>query len=170
MRMIEHIPELMEAGICSFKIEGRMKSAYYTALVTNAYRHAIDEAIRGESLNPLWVAETEKLSHRPYCTGFYFGDPGQHYAEASYFQTADVVAIVDECDGAGNALCSQRNKFIKGDELELLLTEGAPVSFKAENLRDAEGAAIEDTRHATMKFQMQLPCFAPEGTIIRKCR
>ena len=170
MRMIEHIPELMDAGICSFKIEGRMKSAYYTAVVTNAYRHAIDEALRGEKLNPLWVEETEKLSHRPYCTGFYFGDPGQHYAEASYFQTADVAAIVESCDEEGNALCSQRNKFLRGDRLELLLTDGPAISFLASELYDLEDGELEDTRHAMMKFKMKLPCAAPEGTIIRKCR
>ncbi len=170
MRMIEHIPELMDAGICSFKIEGRMKSAYYTAVVTNAYRHAIDAAIRGESLDKLWIDETEKLSHRPYCTGFYFGEPGQHYAEASYFQTADVVAIVESCDEKGCAVCSQRNKFLSGDTLELLLTDGAPVSFTAENMENMDGKPIEDTRHAMMKFKVKLPCYAPEGTIIRKCR
>ena len=78
MRMIEHLPELIEAGVDSLKIEGRMKSAYYTAVVTNAYRHALDAALRGEKLDPVWVEETEKFSHRPYSTGFYFGDPGQH--------------------------------------------------------------------------------------------
>ena len=82
MCMIEHMPELIDAGISSFKIEGRMKSAYYTAIVTNAYRHAIDAAVNGENLDRLWVEETEKVSHRPYCTGFYYGYPGQHYAQA----------------------------------------------------------------------------------------
>ena len=85
MRMIEHITELIDAGVTSFKIEGRMKSSYYAAVVTNAYRNAIDAAINGRELDPLWLRETDMVSHRPYCTGFYFGEPGEHYAEASYF-------------------------------------------------------------------------------------
>lgn len=170
MRMIEYIPQLMDAGICSFKIEGRMKSAYYTALVTNAYRHAIDEALAGKALDRLWVEETEKISHRPYCTGFYFGEPGQHYAEASYFQTADVAAVVKSCEENGEAVLTQRNKFTAGDTLEILVPQGRPVSFTAENLRDNDDNPIEDTRHSMMEFKLKLPCFAPEGSIVRKCR
>ena len=90
MCMIEHIPELIDAGIDSFKIEGRMKSSYYAAVVTNAYRHAIDAAVAGAPLDPLWVEEVNKVSHRPYTTGFYFGDPGQYYHDATYFTDADV--------------------------------------------------------------------------------
>ena len=78
MCMIEHIPELLDAGVSSFKIEGRMKSSYYAAVVTNAYRQAIDAAAEGRTLDRLWVEETEMVSHRPYSTGFYYGYPGQH--------------------------------------------------------------------------------------------
>ena len=70
MCMIEHIPELIDAGVTSLKIEGRMKSAYYAAAVTNAYRHAIDYALEGEALPQVWIDELNKVSHRPYCTGF----------------------------------------------------------------------------------------------------
>ena len=101
MCMIEHIPELIDAGIDSFKIEGRMKSSYYAAVVTNAYRHAIDAAIAGAPLDPLWVEEVNKVSHRPYTTGFYFGDPGQYYHDATYFTDADVAAVVETCDAEG---------------------------------------------------------------------
>ncbi len=170
MRMIEYIPQLMDAGICSFKIEGRMKSAYYTALVTNAYRHAIDEALAGKALDRLWVEETEKISHRPYCTGFYFGDPGQHYAEASYFQTADVAAVVKSCEKNGEAVLTQRNKFVVGDTLEVLVPKGKPVAFTADKLMSIDNESISDTRHSMMEFKMKLPCFAPEGSIVRKCR
>jgi len=170
MRMIEHLPELLEAGITSFKIEGRMKSAYYTAVITNAYRHALDAALEARSLDALWVAETEKVSHRPYSTGFYFGEPGQHDAEASYFSTAEVVAVVEECDGEGNALLTQRNKFSRGDELELLLPDRAPVRFRAELLLDAEGAQIEDTRRAMMPFRLKLPVCAPPQCVVRRDR
>ena len=170
MRMIEHLPELIEAGITSFKIEGRMKSAYYTAVVTNAYRHALDAAKRGDPLDPLWVEETEKLSHRPYSTGFYFGEPGEYYGDASYTSQADVAAVVECCDPNGMAWLTQRNKFSRGDELELLLPEGRPLRFAAEELWDEEGNAIADTRRAMMRFRMQLPAEAPALAIVRKNR
>ena len=170
LRMIEHLPELLDAGITSFKIEGRMKSAYYTAVVTNAYRQALDAAVEGKPLDPLWVAETEKLSHRPYSTGFYYGYPGQHYDEASYSATADVVAVVEDCDGEGNALLTQRNKFFRGDELELLLPGQAPLGFCAEQLFDSEGNELEDTRRAMMEFRLKLPACAPKGAVVRKNR
>lgn len=170
MRMIGHLPALLDAGIESFKIEGRMKSAYYTAVVTNAYRHALDAALAGEALDPLWVEETEKVSHRPYTTGFYFGEPGQHYAEASYFSTTDVAAVVQHCDEGGNAILTQRNKIVPGDRLELLCPEGRPIPFAAGELYDGEGKPIPDTRKAMMTFRMRLPVSAPEMSLVRKLR
>ena len=170
MCMIAHIPELLEAGVSSFKIEGRMKSSYYAAVVTNAYRHAIDAALKGCPLDPVWVEETEKVSHRPYSTGFYYGDPGQHYSSASYTTDADVMAVVDSCDQDGNAVLIQRGKFFRGDPLELLLPDRKPVSFTAERLYNAEGEEIEDTRHPAMVFQMKLPVCAPQYAVVRRCR
>ena len=170
MCMIEHIPELIEAGVDSFKIEGRMKSSYYAAVVTNAYRHAIDAAVSGEGLDRLWVDEVNKVSHRPYTTGFYFGEPGQYYHDASYFTEADVAAVVEDCDAEGNAVLFQRNKFYKGDELELLKSDGAPIAFTVEHMYNAEGEEIDDTRHAMMEIHMKLPTVAEKYSIIRKCR
>ena len=170
MCMIEHLPELIEAGVSSFKIEGRMKSSYYAAVVTNAYRHAIDAAVAGRPLERVWVEETEKLSHRPYCTGFYFGDPGQYYADATYFTNADAAAVVESCDAEGNAVLTQRNKFYRGDTLELLLPDGKPISFAVEAMTDAEGNELADTRHAMMEIHMKLPMYAPRSAIVRKCR
>ena len=170
MNMIEHLPELIDAGVTSFKIEGRMKSAYYAAVVTNAYRHAIDDALAGRPLDPLWIEETEKVSHRPYTTGFYYGYPGQHYAEASYTTGADVAAVVESCDDNGEAVLCQRNKFSLGDELELHTPDGAPVKFTPEHMYNAEGEEIVDTRHAMMEIHMRLPKYAPRLSIVRKCR
>ena len=170
MRMIEHIPELMDAGICSFKIEGRMKSAYYTAVVTNAYRQAIDAALAGHELDQLWVEETEKVSHRPYSTGFYFGDPGQHYGSASYSSDADVAAVVESCEADGSAVLTQRNKFYEGDRIELLLPGERPISFIAEDMYDAEGELISDTRRAMMEIHMKLPVYAPKFSVLRKVK
>ncbi len=170
MCMIEHLPELIDAGVTSFKIEGRMKSSYYAAVITNAYRHALDAAIQGRPPDKLWVDETDMVSHRPYTTGFYFGQPGQHYAEASYVTSADVAAIVEQCDERGNAVLTQRNKFALGDELELLTPGGVPLAFTVTELKNADGEDIADTRHAAMRFQMPLPAHAPPYSILRKRR
>lgn len=170
MCMIEHLPELIDAGVTSFKIEGRMKSAYYAAVITNAYRHALDTAIEGGALERIWVDETDMVSHRPYTTGFYFGEPGQHYAEASYFTSADVAAVVESCDESGEAILTQRNKFSVGDELELLSPKGEPVGFKVEHMYNTEGEEIADTRHAMMEIHMKLPHFAPRYSILRRRR
>ena len=147
-----------------------MKSAYYTAAVTNAYRHALDAAMAGRPLEKLWRDEVDMLSHRPYSTGFYFGTPGQHYGEASYSATADVVAVVEDCDAEGNALLTQRNKFFRGDELELLLPGQKPISFLAGQICGEEGEELEDTRRAMMPFRLKLPQVAPKGAVVRKNR
>ena len=170
MCMIEHIPELIDAGITSMKIEGRMKSAYYTAVATNAYRHAIDAALHGERLDPIWVEETLKIRHRPYSTGFYFGMPGQSYEHTNYTSTYDVAAVVEECDDEGNAVVTQRNKFAAGDRLELLCRDARPVSFVAGELRDEEGIIIEDARHPMMTVRLKLPCKAERFAIVRKAK
>ncbi len=170
LRMIEYLRDLYDAGIDSFKIEGRMKSAYYTAVVTNAYRHAIDALEAGIPLDNVWIEETEKVSHRPYCTGFYYGDPGQHYGSSSYTQTADVVAVVESCDEQGNAVLTQRNRFFRGDILELMNPKTIPVLFTAERITDSDGNEIIDTRHPMMRFCMKLPVSVPQFTIVRKPR
>ena len=168
--MIEHIPELLDAGVSSFKIEGRMKSAYYTAVVTNAYRHAIDAALAGEELDPIWVEETRKVSHRPYTTGFYLGQPGQYYPDSMYDSDAEVAAVVESCDEQGNAVLTQRNKFYPGDTLELLTPDGQPLAFRVEQMFDADGQELEDTRRAMMEIHMRLPVSAPPLSLLRKCR
>ena len=170
MCMIEHIPELIDAGVTSFKIEGIMKSAYYAAAVTNAYRHAIDYALRGEELPQVWIDELNKVSHRPYCTGFYYGDPGQHFAEASYFSDAYVCAVVENCADDGFAELTQRNRFCVGDMVELLTNEGEPISFAVTELWDENGEAIAATPHAMMKFKMRLPVKCSALSILRRIK
>lgn len=170
MCMIEHLRELIDAGVTSFKIEGRMKSAYYAAVITNAYRQALDAAAQGRPPDELWVRETDMVSHRPYTTGFYFGEPGQHYAEASYVTSADVAAVVESCDENGKAVLTQRNKFSVGDELELLTPGALPQSFTVEQMHNDAGEEITDTRHAMMKIHMSLPAYAPPYSILRKRR
>ena len=170
LRMIEHLQEMAEAGITSFKIEGRMKSAYYAAVITNAYRHALDAAAAGDPVPELWVRETEMVSHRPYCTGFYLGNqPGQCYA-GTYESGADVVAVVESCDEEGNAVLTQRNKLAVGEELELLTPDGEPITFTVGALLDAEGESVPDARHPMMSFSTKLPKAAPRLSILRRRR
>lgn len=168
MRMIEHLPELLDAGVTSLKIEGRMKSAYYTAVVTNAYRHALDEALAGKPLDPLWTEETDKISHRPYTTGFYFGQPGESYDKVTYTSDASVAAVVEECGEDGWATLTMRNKIAVGDALELLLPEGSPIPFTAEEFFDEEGHALSETKLVMMRYRMKLPLRAERLSIVRK--
>ena len=170
MCMIDHIPELMAAGLDSLKIEGRAKSAYYAAIVTAAYRHAIDAAAAGKPLDPVWREEVEKVSHRHYSTGFYFGQPGQYTADARYIRDWQVVAVVTACDAAGNATLSLRNKFSTGDELELVGPDVAATPFVAGEMTDADGFPLPQPRNPQMVFHMKLPRQVPPLSLIRACR
>ncbi len=170
MCMIDHIPELMEAGLDSLKIEGRAKSAYYAAAVTAAYRHAIDAAAEGRPLDSVWREEVDKVSHRPYSTGFYFGQPGQYTGDARYVREWQVVAIVTSCDADGNATLSLRNKFAAGDELELVGPDVAALPFTAPAMEDENGWPLTEPRTPQMVFRMKLPRQVPPLSILRACR
>ena len=170
--MIEHIPELMEAGIDSFKIEGRMKSAYYTAVVTNAYRMAMDAYCMGEyRYDPLWRRELESVSHREYATGYYFSDPhtdANLTSDTGYlFEKAYLATVLSYNEQSGEALCVQRNKFSVGEPVELLTPGKTGVSFTVEALWDEAGVPIPSVPHPQMKFRMRPPFPVKEGDILR---
>ena len=167
MCMIEHLPELMQAGITSLKIEGRMKSAYYVGAVTNAYRHALDAVLAGKAVPDVWRRETEQISHRPYSTGFYFGEPGQYTAESAYYSGAEICAVVVG-SLAGRTLLTQRNKFEAGDALELVTRDREPVSFIAADIRDEEGTSLQTVPHPLQRFTMPLPAPAEPLSIVRR--
>lgn len=175
MCMLEYIKELVEAGVSSLKIEGRAKSSYYVGVVTNAYRMAVDGYLQdpGNWTLPGWLMdEVRKVSHRDYSTGFYFGRPeqGQRYEGAGYIRICDIVALVERVEN-GRVICTQKNKFIQGDTLELLQPGKKPVSFVAGEMTDGEGSPIQDTRHAAMTFSFPISLFPEvpaEGSIIRK--
>ena len=169
MCMIEHLAELMDAGVTSFKIEGRMKSAYYAAVTTKAYRHAIDDAFAGKPFDRLWLEECMKVSHRRYSTGFYFGEPGQYYDDAMYSSDADVCAVVESCEGC-EAVLTQRNKFSLGDTLELVNAAGRPLRFTVTEMRNAEGEYIDSAPHPMMELHMTLPAPAERLSILRKLK
>ena len=170
MCMIGHIPELMAAGVYSLKIEGRTKSSYYAAAVTNAYRRAADAAMAGEDLDPVWIREVYQVSHRPYSTGFYFGEPGQYTDDACYFSESDVAAVVESCDSGGRAVLSQRNRFSPGDELELLSPGRAPVPLTMGPMTDGDGNPVEAANHPKMELHVKLPPDTPRYSILRKKR
>ena len=172
MCMIEHIDKLAEVGVTSLKIEGRAKSAYYVAVVTNAYRMAVDE-YRKDPYNfklPDWIRdEVYKVSHRKYSKGFFFGTPeeSQYYENSGYIRNYDVVAVVEECRD-GIVYCTQRNRFFAGDKVELLAPSCKPVELVLDTLYDENGEQIETANHAMMKFSFRCDKVFPNGTVIRK--
>ncbi len=172
MCMIEHIDKLAEVGVTSLKIEGRAKSAYYVAVVTNAYRMAVDE-YRKDPYNfklPDWIRdEVYKVSHRKYSKGFFFGVPeeSQYYENSGYIRNYDVVAVVEKCD-SGTVYCTQRNRFFAGDKVELLAPSCKPVELTLDTLYDENGEQIETANHAMMKFSFKCDIVFPSGTVIRK--
>ncbi len=170
MCMIDHIPELIQAGVHSLKIEGRAKSAYYAAMTTAAYRHAVDAAAEGRPLDPVWRAEVDKVSHRHYSTGFWFGQPGQYTQDARYIRDWQVLAVVRACDGAGNALLSLRNKFAAGDALEVVGPDLPAFPMTAPMMEGLDGQPLAEPRHPQMEFRMKLPRAVPPLSLVRANR
>jgi len=167
MCTIDHLKDLMDAGIDCIKIEGRAKSAYYAAIVTGAYRHCIDDIAAGKEIDPVWRDEVEHVSHRVYSTGFYYGHPGQYTENSRYLREWQVCAIVEECDEKGLALCSLRNKFAAGDELEVVGPDLRPLAFNVGEMKDLEGATLTEPKTPQMKFYLQLPQPVPPLSILR---
>ena len=170
MCMIDHIPELLRAGVDSLKIEGRAKSAYYAAMTAAAYRHGVDAAAEGRPLDPAWRAEVDKVSHRHYSTGFWFGQPGQYTDSARYVRDWQVLAVVTACDALGNARLSLRNKFAAGDEVEVVGPDVPAFLMSAPMMRDVDGFELREPRNPRMEFYMRLPRPAPPLSIVRACR
>jgi len=159
--MIEHIPEIVESGITSLKIEGRMKSSYYVATVVKAYRQAIDAYLSDKEnyrFNPEWLTEVSKASHREFSIGFYFGKPEkQIYATSSYIRTHDIVGMVKGYDiESGLATIEQRNKVFKGEEVEILTPDEKSYTIKLDKLWDEEGNEIESTPHPQMIYKIKV--------------
>ena len=169
---IEHIPELVEAGINSFKIEGRMKSAYYTAVATNAYKMAIDSYFSGNyEYDPKWYKELESVSHRDYHTGYYFTDSHADANLASnngYIKDKAYLAVAVSYDKKRNlAEFTQRNKMCFGDEAELLTPGKIGRELTVGELYDANMNPIESTPHPYMTFYMKTDLEVFPGDILR---
>ena len=168
MCTIDHLKDLMDAGIDCIKIEGRAKSAYYAAIVTGAYRHVIDDIYAGREIDKVWRDEVDHVSHRIYSTGFYYGEPGQYTENSRYIREWQICAKVEECDENGLALCSLNNKFHAGDVLECVGPDLRPFEFAAPTMSDLEGNALDEPRTPQMKFYMQLPKPVPALSMIRR--
>ncbi len=167
MCMIDHIDDLMKVGVDCVKIEGRAKSAYYAAIVTGAYRHVIDDVAAGRPIDPVWRDEVEHVSHRHYSTGFFYGEPGQYFANSRYIRDWQVCAIVTECDDNGMATLSLRNKFSAGDLMEIVGPDLRPFELTVPMMEDVEGNPLEQPRTPQMLFRMQLPKKVPAMSILR---
>ena len=168
MCMIDHVTDLLAAGVSSLKLEGRAKSAYYAAIATGAYRHAVDAAAAGTPLDPVWRDEVEHISHRHYSTGFFYGQPGQFTDDARYVRDWQIVAKVQSCDGDGNAVLTLNNKFAVGDALELVGPDVRPQALTVDALWDGDGLPLEEVRHPQMVFRMKLPQQVPPLSLLRR--
>lgn len=171
MCLIDHLDKLAEAGVTSFKIEGRAKSAYYVSVITNAYRMAMDHYLADPDNYhlPEWMRdEVFKVSHRKYCTGFFFGHPNacQYYESGGYIRSCDVVGIVSHCEN-GIVYATQRNRFFAGDTVEILSPGRKPVVLKMDEIYNGDGERIETVNHAMMAFSFPCAEEFPENSIIR---
>ena len=169
MCMIRHLDKLAEAGVSSFKIEGRAKSAYYVATVTNAYSAAL-RCVKENREIPQWIAdEGYNVSHREYCTGFYFGtyDAKQIYESSGYIRNCDFVGTIDGFEN-GRVLLTQRNYFTVDDDLEVLMPHRPPVKFKPSALFNSEGEEIRVANRATEKLTAICEGEFVRNSILRK--
>ncbi len=169
--MAEHLKEMQQAGIGSLKIEGRAKSQYYVAVTANAYRGALDSLYTSDDdwTLPSWVSqELNKISHRNYSTGFYFGRPenSQTYSHAGYVRDYSVAAVVDGYEN-GMVTAILKNKFLKGQELDCLEAGSEPFKVVANELYDGEDNLIESAPHPMMKIKIPFPRPIKTGSMLR---
>ena len=167
MCMIDHLDDLMDAGVDCLKIEGRAKSAYYAAIVTGAYRHVLDDVAAGRPVDPVWRDEGEHVSHRHYSTGFFYGQPGQFYEDARYIRDWQICAVVTDCTPEGLATLSLRNKFACGDQVEVVGPDTKPFTMTAPMMTDSQGLPLTEPKTPQMVFTMQLPHPVPSMSFVR---
>lgn len=173
--MIEHIPEMIAAGIDSFKIEGRMKTALYVATVARTYRKAIDDYLESEEkyrANMDWYkAEISKCTYRQFTTGFYFGKPDENtqiYDSNTYVNEYIYLGIIDEISEGGlQAKIEQRNKFCVGDEIEIMKPDGRNVPVKVLSLTTEEGEKVDSAPHPQQVLWVELSEQADRFDLLR---
>jgi putative protease len=165
--MVEHVPALAASGITSFKIEGRAKTAYYTAVVTNAYRSAID-AFMNNSPAPDWaVQEVGCVSHRPYSTGFYFGDAEQSPEQSGYIRSCDFVGVIDGY-AEGFVQLTQRNYFTADDCLEVIAPATPPERLVVGEMYNSKDERITVANHAVERLRIRSDREFVQGAMLRR--
>ncbi len=173
MCMIEHIPELINSGITSFKIEGRVKTEYYVATVVGAYRRAIDSYLsdpEGYKFNPEWLTEVSKVSNRGYTTGFWFKKPdanSQNTVDGGYVRTYDLAALFEKNEN-GKCVFVQKNKLTVGDTVEVMTPDGEPFTFKINKIWDENDSKIQSAPHPMQIFKLDIGKELPEFSMLRK--
>lgn len=172
--MISHIPDLVNAGINSFKIEGRMKTALYVAVVAGTYRKALDDYFEGEEVYhknlPLYEDEISKCTFRNYTTGFYYGKPGsdaQVYDNNVYEKNYIYLGTVGEVTADGCVVFEQRNKFCTGDVIDVMTPGFVHTQANVLSMRNEEREEVESCPHPKQKITMKLDCTAKVGDILR---
>lgn len=175
--MIEHIPELVKSGITSLKIEGRVKTSYYVATVVGAYRREIDRYFDGPenyAFNPDEYAELCKVSHRPYTTGFYYRKPDENsqvYTTSSYIRDYELIGLVlDYDEKTGIATVTQRNRFFKGDEIEIIQPMKLYFTQTVDYMENEEGEAIDVAPHAEQIVKIPVKEPVVKGAMLRKAK
>lgn len=173
--MIEHIPEMIEAGIDSFKVEGRMKTALYVAVVTRAYRRAIDdyrEEPEKYRSNLRWYREEiDKCTNRQFTTGFYFGKPdesAQIYGSSTYQKNYTYLGTVEQVDSYGRARIEQKNKFVEGEAIEVMKPDGRNISVRVLGITDEEGCPVKSAPHARQMLWVDLGTGLEPYDILRR--
>lgn len=175
--MIEHLPQLIDAGITSFKIEGRMKSAYYVATIIRAYRMAIDAYYadpENYKFDTAWLDEIKKASYRDFTTGFYFGKPGsdgQLYANSSYIRNYDFLGLVLDFDAENKiATIEQRNKFVVGEVVEVFGPNEKHHEMTIEKIWNSKGVEVESAPHAQEIVKVKVDVELKKWFMLRKER
>ena len=175
LNLAEEIGELIELGLSSLKVEGRMKSVHYAATVINTYRQLIDQYYQDPEnyeADPELLAELRKISHRDYTKGFYYGEPGsegQRYQSSSYLRSYDFMGVVKDYDAAAKEVVIEvRNKIFKGDELEFVVPGQKTFTSRADYLLDEEGTEIEAAPHPKQLIRVPLENEIPSGSLLRR--
>ena len=173
--MIEHVPDLIEAGIDSFKIEGRMKTALYVAAVTRTYRQAIDDYRESvEKYNErldYYRSEIGKCTYRPFTTGFYYGDPGadaQIYDASTYIKEYTYIGIIQETDSGGMCRISQRNKFSVGEEIEVMVPDGRNLVLPVLAMENGDREPVESAPHPKEEIWIDFGRRLEPGWLLRR--
>ena len=173
--MIEPLDKMAKAGVTSFKIEGRMKTAYYVAVATNAYRIAMDELEKNPdnyTVPANSLIELDKASHREFYTGFYFGNPyenGQLVHTSDYVRDYTLIGVVKDYDEENKRLIiEQRNKFLDNDEIDILATDKKVIKMKATDLKNSRDEKVDSAPHAQETVSIYCEQYIPKNSMIRK--